>query len=163
MAAFIQNNPGVQESEDVANGNRPIHIAVQNGHIDVVALLIKHKVNVNAKNKAGNTAVHMGRSYDYYWCCKLLVDAGASLTKKNNAGHESGSGLEGEKLSDTHIPALISAHNAEQLNLALELINQQEQVDKSQLVMAGMGKKRSAKALWTAEVDAKFKELCRKF
>lgn len=163
LAGYIKKHPGVEESVDEANGNYPIHIATQNGHIHVVELLIKQKVDLNATNNSGNTALHMGRAYDYYWCCRLLQTAGASLSKKNNEGFAAGDGIEGDKSTENAVPGIISAHNAQELNEALDLINKQETVDKSQLVMAGIGKKKSAKALWTAEVDAKFKALCKKF
>lgn len=161
LKAFIKENRGVENSIDQANGNRPIHIAAQNGHIEVVRLLIADKVMLNAANNAGNTALHMSRAYDYYWCGKLLVEAGAGEDVKNEAGFESGQGIDGDKRGDDAIPALISARDSKEIALALDMIAKQSDVDKGQLVMAGMGKKRSAKELWTASVDAQFKEICK--
>lgn len=163
LESFIKANKGVEESVDEANGNRPIHIAAQNGHFDLVRLLIKYKVDLDAVNNAMNTALHMARTYDYYWCAQLLTGGGASKGINNEAGHVSETGIDGDKRGDDAVPALVSAHNAHELNEALEMIASQQVVDKGQLVMAGMGKKKSAKPLWTPEVDAKFKELCKKF
>merc|ERR1712183_255181 len=92
LDAFINEHRGVESSVDGANGNQPIHIAAQNGHINVVKALIKQKVNLDAKNKAGNTALHMSRAYDYYWCGKLLIEAGARL--------------DGDKSSDDAVPGI---------------------------------------------------------
>lgn len=163
LESFLKVNKGAEETIDEANGNRPIHIAAQNGHIDVVRLLIEHKVDLNAVNNAKNTALHMARAYDYYWCGQLITAGGANRELKNEAGHRSDMGIDGDKRGDDAVAALVSAHNAQQLNKALELIAAQQTVDKGQLVMAGMGKKKSAKPLWTTDVDAKFKALCKKF
>jgi hypothetical protein len=44
---------------DSRNGNTSLHIASQNGHIELVTELIARGANVNAKNSKGNTALHV--------------------------------------------------------------------------------------------------------
>lgn len=68
------------------NGNRPLHIAAQNGHTDIVQLLIKKKCSLNEKNAKGNTAIHMAVGYDYYDAAKLIIDAGGDPSIENLAG-----------------------------------------------------------------------------
>ena len=43
------------------NGNRPLHIASQNGHYAIVKQLIDLGVDLNAQNNSGNTALHMAK------------------------------------------------------------------------------------------------------
>jgi hypothetical protein len=59
MAPFIAQNPGCQNSVDEVNGNLPLHIASQNGHVDLVGNLLKIGVKLNAPNGTGTTALHV--------------------------------------------------------------------------------------------------------
>ena len=164
IQAFVDANPGCQNSQDPGNGNFPLHIAAQNGHRDLVRQLIEIGVNINAQNGTGATALHMAKAYDYFWSARLILEGGADPELKNNDGHAAQDGIEGDKngaAPTNYIPALTSAHSIEELNEALEGLLAQENVDKGELVMGGMQKKRSDKALWTPEVDAKFKEVCK--
>ena len=60
----------------------------QNGHLDLVELLLSKSCNVNVQNNGGQTALHMAMEYDYYDCISKLVESGADKTLKNTAGHE---------------------------------------------------------------------------
>ena len=164
IQAFVDANPGCQNSQDPGNGNYPLHIASQNGHRDLVKQLIEIGVNVNAQNGTGTTALHMAKAYDYFWSARLILASGADPTLKNNDGHAAQDGIEGDKDGagpTNFIPALTSAHSLEELNEALDGLLKQETVDKGELVMGGMQKKKSDKNLWTPEIDAKFKEVCK--
>ena len=70
--------------EDSKNGNRPIHIAAQNGHLDLVKYLCGKGCDCNAQNGSGNTALHMAMAYDYFWCARILRANGALEDKLNN-------------------------------------------------------------------------------
>jgi len=59
MAPFIAQNPGCQNSVDAVNGNLPLHIAAQNGHVDLVGNLLKIGVSMDAPNGTGTTALHV--------------------------------------------------------------------------------------------------------
>lgn len=67
IAAFISENPGCQNSVDAANGNYPLHIASQNGHVDLVKQLLSIGVIVDAQNGTGTTALHVS-----FYCWKTL-------------------------------------------------------------------------------------------
>ena len=62
IQAFVDANPGCQNSQDPGNGNYPLHIAAQNGHRDLVKQLLEIGVNVNAQNGTGTTAYHMSKA-----------------------------------------------------------------------------------------------------
>ena len=70
---YVDTYPGIQDSKDPVNGNRPLHIASQNGHYAIVKQLIDLGVDLNAQNNSGNTALHMARAYDYFWVSRYLV------------------------------------------------------------------------------------------
>jgi hypothetical protein len=105
----------------------------------------------------------MAKAYDYFWTGRVLVAAGANESLKNHDGHAACDGIDGDTGGVNFIAALTSAHTTVQLMEALDGILTQSDVDKSELVMGGMQKKRSAKALWTPEIDAKFKTLCKRY
>jgi len=162
VAAFVSENPGCQNSVDAANGNYPLHIAAQNGHVELVGQLLKIGVLFDAPNGTGTTALHMAKAYDYFWCARLILAAGANPDLLNEAGFKAVDGIDGDKVGLDWIPALTSAHTADELDEALTGLMTQENVDKSALVMGGMQKKKSAKDIWTPEVQERFKEICKK-
>ena len=41
------------------DGQTPLHLAVEKGHLSLVNLLLAQKAQVNAKNKEGKTALHL--------------------------------------------------------------------------------------------------------
>ena len=148
--------------KDAGNGNTPIHIAAQNGHFHLVKYLVENNCDCNAQNGTGNTALHMAVAYDYFWCAKLLREQGnADVTIKNNDGHVAISGIDGDKKDGDWVPAMISAHNAEELNAAMKGLQSQDvaTIDKNEFILAGMAKKKTAKDIWTAEVQGIFTDV----
>lgn len=146
-------------SVDVDNGNRPLHIAAQNGHDAIVAYLVQNGAELDAQNGKGNTALHMAIEYDYYTCAKLILDAGADPSIANETGAAAGKGIEGTKCLS--IVALISARTTEQLVFALKMCeNNPAVVEKASLVGSGLKiKKALGSDIWTAEVQDLFKHV----
>jgi hypothetical protein len=110
--------------------------------------------------------LQMAQAYDYFWTAKILVAAGADKSLKNEDGHCSIDGIDGDMIGVNWIAALTSARSDNELKDALTGIEQdismdRAKIDKVDLVMGGMGKKRSDKELWTTEIDLWFKELCK--
>ena len=166
ISDFVDLYPGVEDSRDPLNGNAPIHIAAQNGHYRLVKQLIDFGVDVNAQNKSGNSALHMARAYDYFWVSRYLLKHGANPGLKNKEGIAANTGLSGDKGDDDFVAALAAAHNKSQLNEALCGLETQAAkgrdngIDKAELVMAGMKKKKEAKVLWRPEVNTRFRAIC---
>ena len=159
---FIKAKPDGINCKDAGNGNTPIHIAAQNGHYHLVKFLVENNCDCNAQNGTGNTALHMAVAYDYYWCAKLLREQGnADVTIKNNDGHAATSGIDGDKKDGDWVPAMISAHNAEELNAAMKGLQSQDvaTIDKAEFIQAGMAKKKSAKDIWSAAVQGIFTDI----
>merc|ERR1719247_3175588 len=87
------------DAQDEKNGNTALHIAVQNGHLEIVQLLVDElNCSVDVQNKVGNTALHMGVEYDYYNINNILVSAGADQNAENGEGAKAIEGLSGTKV-----------------------------------------------------------------
>lgn len=72
---------------DVVNhphGNSLLHVACQNGHLDIVRMLCRKGISVNAQNSRGNTALHFSRYYDYSEIFRALRENGADDTLRNH-------------------------------------------------------------------------------
>lgn len=120
---------------------------------------------MNAQNESGNTALHMTREYDLFWCGRLLVKAGADLALTNELGNSANTGIEGEASDKDGLAALSSAHDAIEVHEALDMLDAQQRgggvaLDKAKVVLCGMGFKKKHPALWTQEVASYFRGIC---
>ena len=149
--------------EDPGNGNRPIHIAAQNGHREYVQLLVRKECDVNAQNKGGQTALHMSIQYGYWHTAKWMLDNGFDPEITNGEGHKAGNGIDGDVSIDDHVPALSDSESPEEIAEALDMLAVDKEagveLDRVKLAQAGMGVKKKFKEQWSAEMDAKFKAL----
>ena len=80
---------------DKGTGNQPIHIAAQNGHLEIAEMILAAGGEVNATNGNGLTALHMSVEYDYYWTSKMLLAKGADQTIVSGEGSKAENGIEG--------------------------------------------------------------------
>jgi hypothetical protein len=150
--------------EDAKNGNRPLHIAAQNGFTHVCKLLIAKHAEIDATNAKNNTALHMALGYDYDECAEFLVNAGADPMIVNEEGHAAKNGLEGDKGPDgfvTPLNELREARSVEQSLSALDRIEREGLLDddKAGLAQVGLLKKKNFPESWTSEVQDKFRAL----
>lgn len=58
--------------------------AIINGHANVTSYLLRLGANPNSTDSSGNTLVHYAAAYGWYYCMKLLIEAGASLNLPND-------------------------------------------------------------------------------
>ena len=68
----------------IASGT-PLHIAVENGHLNVAELLLNAGANISAKDNLSQTPLHDACLTNNLGIAKLLVDAGADLSVKGNS------------------------------------------------------------------------------
>eukprot|EP01031_Cornospumella_fuschlensis_P027999 gene27999-33812_t len=143
---------------DTNNGNRPIHIAAQNGHDNLVELLIRKKCEVNATNMKGNTALHMAIGYDYYDTAQMLIKAGGDLEAVNEMGVPAKFGLEGDKALG--IARLATAASVEDVAEGFDLCEQVvEKLNRVSFAQAGLKAKKALAADWTPELQNRFKSI----
>ena len=77
-------------------------------------------IDVNAANGTGTTPLLMSRQYGYWWLAKFLIDSGADCDAVNGEGHAANKGIEGDQDADDMVPALADAHDAAELDTALD-------------------------------------------
>ena len=97
VKALLHGPSNLINAVDFKTGNMSLHIAAQNGHLDIVKLLVKSRAALNQGNKNGNTPLHMAIGYNFYEVAKFLISSGANLSIKNNAGYAAEIGLHGGK------------------------------------------------------------------
>lgn len=65
----------------------PLIIAAENGHLDLVRLLIDMgKADVNSDDNAGNTALHLAAQEGHEDIVRFLIERGADVNRKNESG-----------------------------------------------------------------------------
>lgn len=155
--------------KDPKNGNYALHIAAQNGHMDLVKFLIAEKANVDVQNGKGQTPLHMSIEYDFYFQTKLLLEANANPNLKNEEGHAAMLGIDGGKVDgeawDNPVIIMKAATKEEEVDYAFTKLEQaaeenKESVDKGTLVQAGMLKKKTLKESWDHK---RFMQIAQKF
>jgi len=154
----ILKNAKTVNVQDTGNGNYPIHIAAQNGHIDIVNLLIKHKCEINLKNGKGNTALHMAIGYDYYDCATAIIKAGGDLNMVYDAGVQASRGLEGDKTLS--LIEFMAAKTAKEAVGALKNCETDVAIlNKVVFVSTGLKLKKSLENNWTDSMQTQFKRI----
>eukprot|EP01035_Chromulina_nebulosa_P020662 gene20662-26789_t len=80
----LQLNANVDITD--SNGNSPLIISCQSGHINVMKLLVKYGANMQIQNKKGNTALHYCFAYGYDDMGQYLIAHGADEYIMNYEG-----------------------------------------------------------------------------
>lgn len=154
----LLKHPSAANAQDITNGNYPIHIAAQNGHLDTIKLLVTNKAIVNAKNSKGNTPLHMAVGYDYNDVVKYLLENGGDLSICNDANVPAENGLEGDKCLG--IVAFICAKTATEAIESMALCETTiDKVNKVSFVQTGLKLKKALGAEWTSDIQDKFKAI----
>mmetsp|Transcript_26928 Transcript_26928/g.86534 ORF Transcript_26928/g.86534 Transcript_26928/m.86534 type:complete len:217 (+) Transcript_26928:113-763(+) len=146
--------------EDDRNGNCPLHIASQNGHLHIVKIVIAAGGDVNKQNKGGQTPMHMAVAYDYDEVTAFLSKSGADPMIKNEAGFAAQNGIDGDRGpggKKKPMDLLKDAQSSDELIAAFDAILE-EKPDKAEVVQAGLKVKKEKKDFWSADVNAKFQQ-----
>ena len=83
-------------TKDPTSGGTLLSTAALMGHTKVVALLLEHGANINAKSRDGGTALHAAAFLGRVETVKLLLEKRADTTLRSNMG---GTAIDGAKLN----------------------------------------------------------------
>lgn len=161
LEAMVAEDKSVVDTHDDKNGNQAIHLAAQNGHLEITKWLVNDKkVDVNGQNKKGQTALHMSVAYDMYDQSVFLLESGAKKDIKNGDGNEAITGIDGDKTGvnawDGPMVLIQCAQNAADVAKALDSLEASIKADaaafdKAALVQTGMARKKALGAEWDAK------------
>ena len=77
----------VENDADVNKpGWTPLHYAASGGHAEVAKLLLSHSAYIDAESPNGSTPLMMAAMYGNVDCVRMLLEAGADPTLKNQLG-----------------------------------------------------------------------------
>ena len=74
---LLVKSPGFLTEQDPKTGNQALHIAAQNGHLEITKWLKGKGADVNCQNQKGQTPLHMSIAYDCFEQTKFLLAEGA--------------------------------------------------------------------------------------
>ena len=81
---LLKKNPLLRNAVDIATQETPLHRAADNGHIEVVRILLDHGAYINAQDALGCTPLHLATMKDDAEIVELLLDKGADVNVKDN-------------------------------------------------------------------------------
>jgi ankyrin repeat protein len=94
-------------AHDDDEGWTPLHLGAWNKHLEIVQMLLEHHVDIHARNRSGEVALHLAachyNSPFQINVLQLLLDHGADVNARNNEGstalHHSSFGIPGMGVS----------------------------------------------------------------
>jgi hypothetical protein len=64
----------------------PLHAAAENGHAEMIQLLLSKGADVNARTASGYTPLHLAAKNGHGLCARILLDAGANVNAQSDNG-----------------------------------------------------------------------------
>lgn len=85
---FVFNTTGLPVDSPDHDNNTALHIAAANDHESIVAILLSHNANWEAKNNLGWTPLMQAARHGHMHVVLLFLQAGVSLDTRNRLGEE---------------------------------------------------------------------------
>jgi len=80
----VVNGYNVNQFDD--EGRTGLQIAATNNNLQIAAILIRAKANLDIRDKLGNTALHYATDRNHLEMAQLLLDVGAQIDLENKNG-----------------------------------------------------------------------------
>src|SRR5689334_8534541 len=81
---LVVNGYNTNQFDD--EGRTGLQIAAVNGNMQIAAILIKAKANLDTRDRLGNTALHYATDRNHVEMAQLLLDVGAQIDIENKNG-----------------------------------------------------------------------------
>ena len=78
---------GVNPNAEDNYGSTPLDRAAQEGHVEIVKILLERGANPNAKDNKGSTPLHNAAQEGHDEIVKILLERGADPRIADNGGH----------------------------------------------------------------------------
>ena len=89
VASLLQAKAEVNIKQ-TSDGNSPLHIACQHGHVMIVKTLVNHNASIGAKNRAKRTALHVAAEHLQIKIVSILLEASSeakfAVCEEDSAG-----------------------------------------------------------------------------
>ena len=89
----------------------PLHIAAEEGYLDMCQMLLDHKADVRMQDNQGNTPLHLALSGDHFDISRILLEYNAEVNSRNEDGYTPL--LIASSNGNIDIFRLLVAHNAD--------------------------------------------------
>jgi len=101
------------------NGETPLHLAAQWGHLNIVKALVRHKANIFAKDQQGSSAIHWAVRKGHQEVVEYLITQNSKLLTEH--GHKSRTVLhEAATLGHMTLVKLLIQKNADLVTMVTE-------------------------------------------
>ena len=88
----------------------PLHLAAEEGYVEIVNLLLTNEADMNAVDENGNTPLHLAVLNEHISCALALLHDGADNLKENNK----------KQTAVAMIDTMLSKHREDALQFVLE-------------------------------------------
>lgn len=78
---MIMVTSGISVNSVDKGGRAPIHLAAENGHADIIKLLLAHHAQIDETDSRGWTPLHYSIENRHYSAVQLLLNHGADVNK----------------------------------------------------------------------------------
>jgi ankyrin repeat protein len=83
---FFDNELGSLLHQENAERKTPLHVAVLEGHKDLVELFVSQGAYIDGRDKEANTPLHIAAAYNHKNITEFLIAKGANINAKNSTG-----------------------------------------------------------------------------
>jgi ankyrin repeat protein len=134
---FIKDNPDCLNKKTEVRLRTPLMIACQNGLLEIVKVMLSHKININEADKRGETPLMFASSEGHLKVVIILLEHGAEINNKNKlnetalivAAHDIHTEVVRELILRGADKTVKDVHNRTACDLALKIIDNGEIID----------------------------------
>jgi ankyrin repeat protein len=86
VKTLANENPENVNSRSFDNESMPLHLASEEGHLEVVRTLFEHRADIEARTKDGETPLHLASQRRHMELAQFLIEHGANVEARTKDG-----------------------------------------------------------------------------